>query len=101
MSLSVNEGNGKKSESVKENGAIVRGRRNERGNGRGKGSANGKGTGTKIVIVGPEKENETETGRGTEAAKGALTAADPGKQIEHNVKGFKQKYGEQLGDKLK
>lgn len=79
MSSSANGGNGKKNESVKESGGIVRGRRNERGNGRGKESANGKETGTKIVIVGPEKGSETETGRGTEAAKGALTAADPGK----------------------
>lgn len=80
LSLRGTGRNGKKNESGKESGGIVRGRRNERGSGRGKGSANENETETKIVIAGPEKENATETGRGTEAVKGALTTANPGKR---------------------
>lgn len=76
--MSGNGGSGKKSESGKESGGTVRGRRNGRGSGRGKGSESGRETETKTATAGPEKESETETGRETEAVKGAPTAADPG-----------------------
>lgn len=92
-SLNGRGGSGRRSESGRESGGIVRGRRNERGSGRGKESENGRETetktATKIATVGPEKESGTENGRGTEAARGALTAAGPGKgKLNLHVKRF-------------
>lgn len=77
--MSVNGGNGKKSESGKENGGIVKEKRNERGKER----ENEKET--KTVTAGPETGSETETGRGTEVVRGALSAANPGEGKKHHV----------------
>lgn len=75
--MSGNAGSGKKNESEKESGGTARGRRSERGNGRRKESVNGSETETKTATAGPEKESGREIGRGTEAATGAPSAADP------------------------
>lgn len=74
-SLSGNGRKGKKSESGRENGGTVRGRRS--GNGRGK--ERGNGSETKTVIAGPETESETEIGTRTEAVTRVLIVVDPGK----------------------